>query len=200
MSKRLPQPQRFPRTPDEWIAFARLLLAGILWIPAAMRKPRLVAAGIGLSALSDIADGLVSRLRGSRSDYSRQLDAVADSAVMLSSLGWLGLTRPGALKPLQRTISAVLLVGSALLAIEWRRYRMFGALHIDSARAAAVVGHLYVLDVLWRNRASTTLLRFFQALVAGGMIESAWVILGPKGPGDRSPRPLLTYLWNKATG
>lgn len=199
MSKRLLHPQRFPRTPDEWIAAARLVLAGILWIPAAARKPRVVAAGIALSAVSDIADGLVARLRGSRSDYSRQLDTVADSAVMLSSLGWLGLTRPGALKPLQRTITAVLLAGSLLLAIEWRRYRMFGALHLDSARAAAVVGHLYVLDVLWRNRASAALLRFFQTLVAGGIIESAWVILGPDGPGDHSPRPLLKHVWKVVT-
>ncbi len=200
----LPDPtaprQVAPRTPDEWIAFARLLLAGILWIPAAMRKPRLVAAGIVLSGFSDIADGFVARLLDSRSDYSRQFDTVADSAVMLSSLGWLGLSRPGALKPLQRTVGAVLLVGSALLAIEWRRYRMFGALHIDSARAAAVAGHLYVLDMLWRNRASTRLLRIFQTLVAGGMIESAWVILGPNGRGDGSPRPLLTHLRHKATG
>lgn len=189
-----------PRTPDEWIAFGRLLLGGILWIPAALRKPRLVAAGIVLSAGSDIADGLVSRLRGSRSDYSRQLDTVADSTVMLSSLGWLALSRPGALGPLRRTISAILAVATVLLAIEWHRYRVFGALHIDSARAAAVIGHLYVLDVLWRNRASTALLRLFQALVAGGMIESAWVILGPKGPGGRSPRPLLDTVRRRLAG
>lgn len=190
----VPPRQWLPRTPDEWISFGRLILAGVLWIPAALRKPRLVAAGIVVSAVSDIADGLVCRFRGERSGYSSQLDAIADSAVMLSSVGWLGLARPGGLEPLRRTLCVISLVASTLLAIEWRRYRMIGALHIDSARAAAVVGHLYVLNMLWRNAASKPLRRLFQLLVTGGMIESAWVILGPHDPAGGSPRPLLQWL------
>ena len=115
--------QLFPRTPDEWISFGRLLLAAVLWLPALLRKPRVVAAGIVLSAGSDIADGLVSRIRGNRSRYSRQLDSLADGAVILSSLGWLALTRPGALAPLRRTVAVIAAAASFLLAIEWRRYR-----------------------------------------------------------------------------
>lgn len=183
-----------PHTPDEWISLGRLFLALLLWIPAILRKPRIVALGIVLSAVSDVADGLVSRWRGSRSHYSRQLDAVADSAVMLSSLGWLALARPGALAPLRRTLAVIVAVSSVLLGIQWRRYRMIGALHIDSARAAAVIGHLYVLNMLWRNVASKPLHRLFQLLVTGGMIESAWVILGPHDPMDGSPRPMLQYV------
>ncbi|HET9662199.1 MAG TPA: CDP-alcohol phosphatidyltransferase family protein [Thermomicrobiales bacterium] len=186
--------RRTPRSLDEWISAARLGLAAALWIPAALRKPRLVACGIVLSALSDIADGLVCRFRGDRSAYSRQLDTVADSAVMLSALGWLALARPGGLDPLRRTLCVIALVASSLLTIQWRRYRMIGALHIDSARAAAIVGHLYVLNMLWRDAASKPLRRLFQLLVAGGMVESAWVILGPHDPLDGSPRPLLQWL------
>jgi phosphatidylglycerophosphate synthase len=189
-----PPRQWFPRTLDEWISLGRLILAGLLWIPAALRKPRLVALGIVVSGVSDIADGLVCRFRGERSRYSSQLDAIADSAVMLSSLGWLALARPGALDPLRRTLCVISLVASTLLVIEWRRYRMIGALHIDSARAAAVVGHLYVLNTLWYDVASKSLRRLFQLLVTGGMIESAWVILGPHDPMDGSPRPLLQWL------
>jgi phosphatidylserine synthase len=169
-------------------------LAACLWLPAAFHKPRLVACGIVLSALSDIADGLVCRFRGDRSAYSRQLDALADGAVMISSIGWLALARPGGLHPLRRTLGAIGLVASVLLAIQWRRYRMIGALHIDSARAAAIAGHLYVLNMLWRNAASTPLRRLFQLLVAGGMIESAWIIFGPHDPMDGSPRPLVRAL------
>jgi phosphatidylserine synthase len=192
--------QTFPHTPDEWIAFGRLLLAFLLWIPALLRRPRLVAAGIALSGFSDIVDGFVSRLRGARSSYSRQLDTIADGAVMLSSLGWLALSRPGSLQPLRGTLVAIGAVAAALLAIEWRRYRMFGALHIDSARAAAVVGHVYVLNLLWRNAQSRLLLRLFQLLVAGGVIESAWAILGPYDPHNASPRPLLQYIARIARG
>lgn len=176
------------------------MLAGVLWIPAVLRKPRLVAGGIVISAMSDIADGLVCRFRGERSGYSRQLDTIADSAVMISSVGWLALARPGSLVPLRRTLGAIVLVASALLTIQWKRHRMFGALHIDSARAAAVVGHLYVLNMLWFGRASKPLRRLFQLLVAGGMIESAWVILGPHDPTDGSPRPLLQWLARSASG
>jgi phosphatidylserine synthase len=194
MSARGTRRQLAPRTPDEWIALARLLLAFLLWIPALLRRPRLVAAGVVLSGISDMADGFVSRLRGSRSGYSRQLDTIADSAVMLSTLGCLPLCRPGSLKPLRGTVLTIAAVATALLAIQWRRYRMIGALHIDTTRAAAVVGHLYVLNLLWRNASSRVLLSIFQLLAAAGMVESAWAILGPYDPESRSPRPLLQYV------
>lgn len=166
----------------------------MLWIPALLGKPRLVAAGIVVSAISDMADGYASRLLGSRSDYSRQLDAIADSAIMVSSLGWLAVARPGSLRPLRATLTVLGVVAAALLAIQWHRYRMLGALHLDSARAAAVIGHLYVLVVLWTNRSSQILLRLFQLFVTGAIVESAWVILGGHGQTGRSPRPLLQSL------
>ena len=197
----LPDPshhrQIAPRTLDEWISCGRLVLAALLWIPALLRRPRVVAAGILLSAASDTADGAVARLQGGRSNYSRQIDAVADSAVMLSSLGWLAVARPGALRPLQRTILAIAAIASALLVIEWRRYRKLGALHIGSARAAAVVGHLYVLDLFWRGSASRAFLRLFQALTAGAMLESAWVILGNHDLDDHTSFPLLKRVCRK---
>lgn len=191
------EPQFTPRTLDEWISFARLIIAAILWIPAFLRRPRLVAFGIVLSAGTDIADGLASRASGSRSDYSRQLDAVADSAVMIFSLGWLALARPGALRPLRGTILVIASVASVLLAIEWRRYHQLGALHIWSARSAAVVGHLYVLALLWRGTASRAWLRIFQLLTAGAMLESAWVILGDHDISDHTSVPLLKRLWQR---
>ncbi|MCA9861003.1 MAG: CDP-alcohol phosphatidyltransferase family protein [Thermomicrobiales bacterium] len=193
------RPQRLPRTPDEWLSFGRLVLAAALWVPAFLQRPRFVAAGIVLSAGSDIGDGLISRLRGSRSTYARQLDTIADGAIMLSSLGWLALCRPGAIGPLKRTLAAILAVSCVLLGIEWRRYHVFGALHIDSARAAAVVGHLYVLAVLWRNAAPSALRRSFQCLAAGAALESAWVICGNHLPTDRNSRPLLSHLVRQVT-
>jgi phosphatidylglycerophosphate synthase len=186
-----------PRTLDEWISCGRLVLAALLWIPALLRRPRVVAAGIVLSACSDTADGAVARLQGGRSNYSRQLDAVADSAVMLSSLGWLAVARPGALRPLSRCIGAIAAVAAVLLTIEWRRYRKLGALHIGSARAAAVVGHLCVLDLFWRGSASRAVLRLFQFLTAGAMIESAWVILGNHDLDDHTSFPLLKRVCRK---
>lgn len=189
--------QIVPRTPDEWIASGRLLLAVLLWYPAILRKPRIVAGGIVLSALSDITDGAVAWLLGNRSNYSRQLDAVADSAVMLSALGWLALARPGRFQPLKRTVLAIAAVASALLSIEWRRHRQFGALHIWSARAAAVVGHVYVLGLLWRGTAPKWLLRLFQTVTVGAMIESAWCILGGHDFDDHSSIPLLKHVLQK---
>lgn len=186
--------QYAPRTIDEWISFGRLVLAALLWIPAALQRPRLVAVGILLSAGSDIADGLVTRLTGTRSNYSRQLDAIADSAVVMSALGWLALARPGALRPLRRTILAFGSIASVLLAIEWRRHRKFGALHIWSARSAAVVGHLAVLSLLWRGTTHIALLRLFQLLASGAVIESAWAILGGHNLDDQTAFPLLKRL------
>lgn len=189
-----PSRQLRPRAPDEWISFGRLLLAAVLWIPALLRKPRFVAAGLALSAFSDMADGAIAHLRGNRSAYARQLDTIADTTIMLSALGWLALTRPTSLQPLARTIGAIGLLGSCLLTIQWRRYRQFGALHIDSARAAAVVGHLYVLDVLWSDRGSHQLRHLFQVLAGGAAIESAQIIFGSGDTIHRSRRPRLPTM------
>jgi phosphatidylglycerophosphate synthase len=189
--------QLAPRSLDEWISFGRLVLAVLLWIPAALRRPRVVAAGIALSAASDTADGAVARLQGGRSSYSRQLDTLADCAVMICSLGWLAVARPGALRPLKRTILAIAAVGSVLLAVEWRRYRKLGALHIGSARAAAVAGHLYVLGLFWRGAAPRALLRVFQLLAAGATLESAWIILGSHDLDDQTSFPLLKRACRK---
>ncbi len=136
-------------------------------------------------------------MNGGRSTYSRQLDAVADGAVMLSSLGWLALTRPGALWAIRRTIGVIAVIASVLLAIEWRRYRMLGALHLDSARAAAVLGHCYVLALFWCGSAPRLVLRGFQLLTASAIVESAWVILGYHDIRDQAARPLFERICRK---
>lgn len=115
MPETIGQRQRVPRTLDERISCGRLLLAPVLWIPALLGKPRLVAVGIVLSAVSDIADGAVCQWRGARCDYSRQLDAIADSVAMLSALGWLAVARPGSLRPLRGTLAAIAMTGTVLL-------------------------------------------------------------------------------------
>jgi phosphatidylglycerophosphate synthase len=183
-------------TPSDWLSFTRLLLAPALWMPALLRKPKVVSAGVVVSAATDVLDGTLARATGNRSEFGKQLDTVADMAIILSAPGWLALLYP---EVLHRRKSPLLALGGAagiLLTIEWRRYQKVAALHIDSARAAAVVAHLYALNLFVRGRDSNLLFSGFVLLAAGAGIETLYVIVSRETLNDLSETPLLDALFD----
>ncbi len=181
-------------TISDWLGVCRLLLAPVLWVLALTGKKRSVGVGIAVSAVTDVLDGAVARVSGERSEFGGQLDSIADMAIIVSSPGWMALLYPDVLRRRRTPLLTLSGVAVLLLAIEWGRYHKLGALHIDSARAAAVVGHGYVLDLFLREHDSDALFRLFTILSAGAAIESAWVILIRESLDDLSETPFLDRL------
>lgn len=181
-------------TIPDWLAFGRLVLAPLLWIPAIRRKPGVVAAGVALSAASDVLDGGIARLQGERSDFGSQLDTVADMAIILSAPGWMRLLYPDAFRKRRGPLLALLAVAGVTLSIEWRRHGRLGDLHIHSTRAAAVAAHLWVINLFVRGHDSDLLFRLFLLLAAGGAAESLAVILTEPTLEGLSETPLFDRL------
>jgi phosphatidylglycerophosphate synthase len=163
-------------TPSDWLSALRLALAPVLWVLAARRKRRAVGAGIVVTATTDMVDGGLARLRHDYSEFGAQLDAVADMAIILSAPAWMAMLYPDVLRRRRRTLLAMSGVAALLLAIEWRKFRKAGAMHIDSARAASVLAHGYVLLLFVRGKDSDLLFRGFVLLGGVAAIETAYII------------------------
>lgn len=188
------------RTPSDWLCLIRLLLAPLIWFLAWRRHRGLVAAGVVLSATTDVLDGAIARLTGERSAFGSQFDTVADMAIILSAPAWMAMLYPENFRSKLRPLLMVAGVAAVLLGIEWRKFRRLGNLHIHSARAAAVVAHLYVLVLFITARDSSWLYRLFVLLAGGAAIESAWVIVRRASLDGLSETPLLDDLLAMKSG
>jgi phosphatidylglycerophosphate synthase len=186
------------RTPSDWLCLLRLLLAPVIWLLAITRKPKAAGAGVVLSGATDVLDGAISRLTGRRSEFGSQFDSVADMTIILSSMGWMALLYPDVARRRRRAL--LVLGGSAalLLSIEWRKFHKLGAMHIHSARAAGIAGHLYVLNLFGRGEDSRPLFTGFLGLASIAAAESLFVIVQHDDLDHLSETPLLDALFDAA--
>jgi phosphatidylglycerophosphate synthase len=183
---------------SDWLSFARLVLAPLLWIPALLRKPRVVSAGVVVSATTDVLDGVVARASGQRSEFGKQLDTVADMAIILSAPGWTALLYPQVAARRGRPLVVLGATAGVLLALEWRKLHKIGALHIDSARSAAVFAHLYALNLFVRGKDSSPLFTAFLIAATGAAVETAYVIATRDDLVGLSETPLLDAVFAAA--
>src|SRR5690349_17376113 len=78
----------------DWVTVSRLGLVALLWPLAAGGQGRLVGIGLVAAAVSDAVDGYLARRMRVVSVRGARLDAIADSALMLSAAVWLGILHP----------------------------------------------------------------------------------------------------------
>lgn len=146
------------------------------------------------TASTDVLDGGYAHLVGTRSDFSQQLDTMADMAVIFSAPGLIALLFPDVARQRASHVGLVILVAAPVLLLEWRKFRRLGGLHINSARATAFVAHLWVLNLLGRNQDSKLLFRLFLGAAGGAALESLYVIIRQPDLDRLSETPLLDDL------
>jgi len=98
----------------DWISAARLLLVPVLWPVALTGDGRLVGFGLLVAGLTDFLDGQVARRSRCESRHGARLDAIADSALLISAAAWLQILHPEILRanvPLL-AVTAAIYVGS----------------------------------------------------------------------------------------
>jgi phosphatidylglycerophosphate synthase len=76
------------------VTWLRLLLLPPLWGYALLGEGRIVGAGLLVAGLTDFLDGFVARRLGQASQAGARLDLIADTMVLLSAVGWIGLLHP----------------------------------------------------------------------------------------------------------
>ena len=185
-------------TPSDWLCLVRLVLAPVLWIPAALKKPTVVSAGVVVSATTDVLDGLAARATGQRSEFGKQFDTVADMAIILSAPGWIVLLYPEVAARRGKPLVMLGAIAGILLTLEWHKLHKLGALHIDSARSAAAFAHLYTLNLFVRGKDSTPLFSAFLVAAMAAAIETAYVIASRDTLDGLTETPLLDALFAAA--
>jgi phosphatidylglycerophosphate synthase len=185
-------------TPSDWLCLVRLALAPVLWVLALLNKPRVVGAGVVVSATTDVLDGLAARATGQRSEFGKQFDTVADMAIILSAPGWIVLLYPEVAARRGKPLVMLGAIAGILLTLEWHKLHKLGALHIDSARSAAVFAHLYTLNLFVRGKDSTPLFSAFLVAAMAAAIETAYVIASRDTLDGLTETPLLDALFAAA--
>ena len=125
-------------TVPDWISATRLGLVVLLWPAAIAGQGRLVGIGLVLAAVSDVVDGYLARRMGCVSTRGARLDAVADSALMLSAGAWLAILHP----TLLGDNAPVLAAGALYAASTAASYLAFGRLVDPRQMSAKVAGAL----------------------------------------------------------
>lgn len=182
------------QTLPDWLSLSRLVLTGPIWAAAIGRRPRLVAGLVAVAATTDVLDGALARLSGQRSTFGSQLDTIADSAVILSAPTWIELLYPEAFQRRKGPVVVLLMVAAGILAVEWRKFRRFGNLHIHSTRAASVAAHFYVLNLLLRGRDEEALFDLFLILAGGAVAEIVVVLATRESLDELTETPLLEWV------
>lgn len=132
-------------TPADALTLVRLGAVPILWVLAARGLPVHLGVGIALAGLTDVLDGPVARMTGRSSRVGSQLDSVADLVLMTSIVAWIAWLQPGFLRTNLIPLGAWAVLGTAALLATWLRFGRVGNLHLYSAKAAGVVGYVFVV-------------------------------------------------------
>ncbi len=132
-------------TPANLLSALRLTLVPVLWVLALMGLPVYLGIGLALAGLTDVLDGPVARATGDTSRAGAQLDSLADIFLMASIFWWLVLLRPEFFRDNGLPLIVWAVVGSVAVIVTLVKFGRMGNLHLYSAKAAGVLGHLFAV-------------------------------------------------------
>lgn len=135
-------------TPADSLTLLRLLLVPVLWIFAVTGMTVSLGVGLAVAGLTDVLDGPVARLTDQSSRYGAQLDSVADILLMASIFWWLVLLRPEFFSDNAAPLVVWAVIGSAAVIVTLVKFGRMGNLHLYSAKAAGVLGHLFAVWII----------------------------------------------------
>jgi len=140
------------------LSLLRLLLVPVLWAFAVGHLPRLVGFGLVLAAATDILDGQLARRLDQTSSFGSKLDSIADVCVTFSAIGWLLVLRPQVVRDHPLFIAVLTATGIFSLVLGWVKFGRLADFHLNSGRAAGIVGYAFLIDLflLVRFRAATS--------------------------------------------
>lgn len=161
-------------TPADYLTLLRLLLLPVLWAFALMGMTVSLGVGLAVAGLTDVLDGPVARFTGQSSRYGGQLDSVADILLMASIFWWLVLLRPGFFSANAVPLAVWAVIGSAAVIVTLVKFGRLGNLHLYSAKAAGVMGHLFAVWILVFGSYSPL---FFWAAMSLAIVASSETLL-----------------------
>lgn len=166
---------RMPRfTLADILTLLRLLLIPVLWVLAVRELTVPLGVGLAVAGLTDVLDGPVARTTNRSSRYGAQMDSLADILLMASIFWWFVLLRPEFFVDHAIPLIAWAVVGIAAVIVTLLKFRRMGNLHLYSAKAAGVLGHVFAVWIFLFGDYSRV---FFGVVVAAAILASLETLL-----------------------
>jgi phosphatidylglycerophosphate synthase len=136
------------RTIADRLTLLRLLSVPLVWALALLGRESLLAITLAAATATDVVDGPLARRSGVPSAHGAQLDSVADLLLIVSAAAFLVLLRPAFVAERKVLLGLWALLCLAALLIGWFKFRRVANLHLYAAKAAGVVGWVFVVWIL----------------------------------------------------
>ena len=140
------------------LSAARLGIAAVLWPLALAGQGRVVAAGLVLAGVTDALDGFVARRLGQASVRGARLDAIADTALLLSAAAWIGILHPAVVREHGTFLFAVAMLYALSAGVSWVAFQRLVDPRQLSAKAAGGLLYLFALVTLFTGVVAAALL------------------------------------------
>lgn len=150
------------------ITWLRLIMLPFTWWFALLGQGRIVGVALLLAGLTDFLDGYAARRFGGESRAGAVRDLIADTLLLISAVGWIGLLHPEVVRDNTLLVVVSLSIYAASMAAGLLKFRRLPNLHLYSSKAAG--GLLYAFAVITLLRGTYD--RLLLALAAAAFIVS----------------------------
>lgn len=172
----------------------RLVLVALLWPAALAGKPVLVAIGIAIAGVTDVADGIIARASGQRTRLGSQLDSIADLALMGSTFAWLLMLRPTFFHENRTLLLTWAILGAITLVIGWLRFRRLADLHLYSAKTAGAVAYVFAIYLLLTGHYERWAFYIVFGIATAAVLEALLVFATGRGVEPKERRGCMLTL------
>jgi phosphatidylglycerophosphate synthase len=179
------------------VTAVRLLLLAPLWALALSGNTRVVGIGLILAGVTDVLDGRLARRLVQESVRGAQMDAIADTALLISAAAWLGLLYPEIMRDNTALLGVVAGAYAANMAAEWLGFHRIGNPRQLSAKLAGGLLYAFALFTFLTGDYEAALLRLalFALLISSveGLVAATRTIQASgMASSNRSQAPNIT--------
>ena len=176
------------------LSLLRLILVPTLWVFALLNLPKVVGFGLIVAAITDVLDGQLARRLGKITSFGSKLDSIADICVNFSAVGWLLVLRPEVVSAHPFFVAVLTATGIFSLVLGWYKFGRLADFHLNSGRAAGIVGYLFLIDLFLFTRYAQPLFYALMVLAWIVAIEALMLLFTRDSLDERVPSPLFAYL------
>jgi phosphatidylglycerophosphate synthase len=176
------------------LSLLRLILVPALWVFALLDQPKVVGVGLIVAAVTDVLDGQLARRLGKITSFGSKLDSIADICVTFSAIGWLLVLRPEVIRAHPYFVAVLTATGIFSLVLGWHKFGRLADFHLNSGRAAGIVGYIFLIDLFLVARYTQPIFYALMVLAWIVAIEALMLLFTCDSLDERVPSPLYSYL------
>lgn len=176
------------------LTLLRLILVPVLWVLALVGLPKAVGCGLIVAALTDVFDGRLARRYGLTSAFGSKLDAIADTCISFSAVGWLLVLHPSVVQDHPFFFASMTVAAIFALWREWVKFGRLADFHLNSGRAAGILGYILLIDLFLFDQYVQPLFYTLMVVAWIVVVEALMLVFTRDDLDERVSSPLLAYV------